>query len=128
MVSGTTRLASVSYLQHILSADGCASQVAELDARLASALTAWQGIAGEEQLEPPIGTAPDASALLAAVVAADTALTGQQLALDSAERAASAALERVRRARDRVARCQARLPSACPLRGCHAAAPQQNAG
>ena len=87
-------------------------QVVELDARLSAALVAWQDSASAAQ--PPLavksGAAPTADpegALLAAVVNADTALRERQAALDAADRAAGAALEQLRRARDRAARCEA---------------------
>ena len=83
--------------------------MAELDARLSSALAAWQDSA--DDVQPPVsaadGTASEGRARQAAVVAADTALTEQQRLLEIVDRAAGAALERVKRARDRVARCQA---------------------
>jgi len=86
------------------------TQAAELDALLSAALAAWQSTADDVQPQGPVadGTASERRGRLAAVVAADTALTEQQRSLDIADRAAGAALERLKRARDRVARCQAR--------------------
>ncbi len=86
------------------------TQVAELDARLSAALAAWQSSAGDVQPHVSVAerTASEGRALLAAVVATDMALTEQQRSLEVVDRAAGAALERVKRARDRVARCQAR--------------------
>ena len=90
----------------------CVCQVAELDAKLSAALAAWQDGARDVKPPPAVSSAegPGAEperALLATVVAADTALRERQAALDAAKRAAGAALERLRQARDRDARCQA---------------------